>query len=77
MPGEFSLDDVSNQVGRVIQRNESDLRTTLYSANKETSATDLLNMQLKLQSWSVSVQMQSSIVKELGDALKGVVQKSN
>lgn len=77
MPGEFSLDDVSNQVGRVIQRNESDLRTTLYSTNKETSATDLLNMQLKLQSWSVSVQMQSSIVKELGDALKGVVQKSN
>ena len=76
MAGEFSLDDVSNQVGRVIQRNESDLRSTLYSANKETSATDLLNMQLKLQSWSVSVQMQSSIVKELGDALKGVVQKS-
>ena len=77
MPGEFSLDEVSNQVGRVIKRNESDLRATLYSANKETSATDLLNMQLKLQSWSVSVSMQSSIVKELGDALKGVVQKSN
>ena len=77
MNGEFSLDDVSNKVGQVIRRNESDLQTTLYSANKETSATDLLNMQLKLQSWSVSVQMQSSIVKELGDALKGVVQKSN
>lgn len=77
MNGEFSLDDVSNKVGQVIRRNETDLRSTLYSANKETSATDLLNMQLKLQSWSVSVQMQSSIVKELGDALKGVVQKSN
>ena len=77
MNGEFSLDDVSNKVGQVIRRNESDLQSTLYSANKETSATDLLNMQLKLQSWSVSVQMQSSIVKELGDALKGVVQKSN
>lgn len=77
MNGEFSLDDVSNKVGQVIRRNESDLQATLYSANKETSATDLLNMQLKLQSWSVSVQMQSSIVKELGDALKGVVQKSN
>ncbi|MEY3202219.1 MAG: hypothetical protein RIR70_1769 [Pseudomonadota bacterium] len=77
MNGEFSLDDVSNKVGQVIRRNESDLKSTLYSANKETSATDLLNMQLKLQSWSVSVQMQSSIVKELGDALKGVVQKSN
>jgi len=77
MNGEFSLDDVSQKVGQVIRRNEGDLRSTLYSANKETSATDLLNMQLKLQSWSISVQMQSSIVKELGDALKGVVQKSN
>ena len=33
-------------------------------------------MQVGLQKWSMLIQLQSTITKELGDALKGIIQKA-
>ena len=36
----------------------------------------MLEVQQQLQQWTMMTQVQSTVVKELGDTLKGVVQKA-
>lgn len=36
---------------------------------------DLLNMQMDMQKWSLMVNLQSSIVKTMGDTMRGIIQK--
>ncbi|WP_138516638.1 EscF/YscF/HrpA family type III secretion system needle major subunit [Limnobacter alexandrii] len=70
----FGLDGIEAKVGQVIRTNESRLQNTLSKGSTNTE--NLLEMQMNLNKWSLSVQVQSSIVKELSDALKGILQKS-
>jgi len=58
---------------------EQDLRTsvtTLRAKGADVSNVDLLDLQTKVQQWSLMSSLQSTLTKELGDAMKGIVQKA-
>ncbi len=69
--------NVVSQVGfTALETRETALRSTLESASAEPTTMEMLKMQQQVQSWSMLVQIVSTIYKEVSDALKGVVQKS-
>ncbi len=69
--------NIVSQVGfTALETRETALRTTLESASAEPTTMEMLKMQQQVQSWSMLVQIVSTIYKEVSDALKGVVQKS-
>jgi type III secretion protein F len=69
--------NVVSQVGfAALETRETALRSTLESASAEPTTMEMLKMQQQVQSWSMLVQIVSTIYKEVSDALKGVVQKS-
>ena len=70
----FGFDDVERSVSGALQTNENKLAQSMSSKSQSTE--DLLKLQMDLSKWSISVNVQSSIVKELSDALKGILQKS-
>ena len=37
---------------------------------------DMLKLQQVMQQWTMMTQVQSTVVKELGDTLKGIIQKA-
>ena len=69
--------NIVSQVGfAALETRETGLRATLESASAEPTTLEMLKMQQQVQSWSMLVQIVSTIYKEVSDALKGVVQKS-
>lgn len=70
--------NIVSQVGfSALETRETALRGTLESASAEPTTMEMLKMQQQVQSWSMLVQIVSTIYKEVSDALKGVVQKSS
>lgn len=67
---------VSQTMGTVLDTSEANLRDVLAKLGDAPTQSQLLSMQVDLQKWSMLVQLQSTITKELGDALKGIIQKS-
>ncbi len=84
MAGEFSpgsvagvnFDFIRSTLGQKMDGAEQALRAKISSMDAEPTQTDLMMMQVDLQKWTMMIQLQSTINKELGDALKGVIQKS-
>jgi type III secretion protein F len=70
----LSFNSVSNTMQPFMDKTESDLRVVLATGGDSTS--DLLAMQQAVTKWTLTIQMQTTIIKELGDAMKGVIQKS-
>ena len=48
---------------------------TIQNSDNVTSA-DMLSLQADMQQWTMMTQIQSTVVKELGDTMKGVIQKA-
>lgn len=67
---------LSNQLGTVVNTIETDLRHQISQLDGNSSSADLLKMQASLQQWTMLIELQSTITKELGDALKSIIQKS-
>lgn len=55
---------------------EDVLVTGLNTLSSQPSAADLLNVQAKMQQWSLLVDLAAQTIKTLSETLKGVVQKS-
>lgn len=72
----LTFDYLSNSVGNVLQNKENDLRTLIGSLGPNPSSADLLALQQQVQQWTLISQVQSTVVKEVADALKGIVQKT-
>jgi type III secretion protein F len=74
-----TFDSIGSTLNRISQSTEDSLQAKLEEiGNKENPSTqDLLEFQQLMQQWSVSVQMNSTMIKELGDALKGIIQKAS
>jgi type III secretion protein F len=70
----FSFDNVTATMQPFIDKTETNLRTVLEKGGDSTQ--DLLAMQQAVTKWTLTVQMQTTIVKEVGDAMKGIIQKS-
>lgn len=70
----FSFDNVTTTMQPFMDKTETNLRTVLEKGGDSTQ--DLLAMQQAVTKWTLTVQMQTTIVKEVGDAMKGIIQKS-
>lgn len=79
LPGNgLSLDYVSQSMLTAVTNAEQTLRTTIQAqaASQTQTPSDLLVLQKQIQEWSMITQLQSTVVKELADAAKSVIQKS-
>ena len=72
----LTFDAITSSIGSVLQAREADLRNRIGSLSDNATTGDLLVLQQQIQQWTMLTQIQSTIVKEVGDALKGIVQKS-
>ena len=73
----FNMDFLNDTVMKSIERQEQDLKTNIQKSGDNPTTADLLVLQQGLQKWSMTVQIQSTLVKELGDAMKGIIQKAS
>lgn len=74
--GGLSFTSIGNTLGQITTAREAELQRNIAGLDASARPEDLLNLQVSMQQWSMFTQLQSTIVKELGDALKGVVQKA-
>jgi len=72
----LTFDYLSNSIGQVVQTKEAELRTLVASTGANPSTADLLSLQQQVQQWTLMTQVQSTVIKEVSDALKGIVQKT-
>ncbi|MFC4160068.1 EscF/YscF/HrpA family type III secretion system needle major subunit [Chitinimonas lacunae] len=72
----LTFDFINSTLQTYTQSREADLKAQISALGENPSTADLLAMQQKLQSWTMMTQLQSTVVKELADALKGIIQKA-
>lgn len=71
----LTFDTVNNTIGRTLQTRQEELRSFTATMDSNNTA-DLIKMQQMMQEWTMLTQLQSTLQKEIGDALKGIIQKS-
>jgi len=79
LPGNgLSVDYFSQTMMTAVQSAEQTLRNTIQqqAASQTQTPSDLLILQKQIQEWAMITQLQSTVVKELADAAKSVIQKS-
>lgn len=75
----LSLDHVNRTVYQGLRTQEARLRDTLAAignADGTVDQTDMLRMQQEVQQWSMLVEIQSTITKQISDSIKSVIQKA-
>lgn len=72
----ITFDYINSSVASVVQSRESDLKIQISKLGVNPTTTDLLNLQQQIQQWTMMTQIQSTLVKEISDAMKGVIQKA-
>ncbi|HSW03472.1 EscF/YscF/HrpA family type III secretion system needle major subunit [Aquabacterium sp.] len=72
----LNFDFLNGSIAKVVQTKESDLRTLIGSMGDNPTTADLLSLQQQVQQWTLTTQVQSTVIKEVADALKGIVQKA-
>lgn len=70
----FSYQSISGSLGQGTAAAESNMRSFSQTMDPNNTS-DMIKFQSMTQQWSVAVNLESNIVKTLGDALKGIVQK--
>lgn len=72
---------VNNTISSALQTQETRFKATLSSmqtdADGNISQIDLLRMQQQMAQWSLLIETQSTVIKQIADALKAVIQKSS
>jgi type III secretion apparatus needle protein len=67
-----------NTISDTLGKNTSQATDTLKEAMTKASSgkpEDLVNMQMALQKWTMMNQLQSSMIQQLGECCKGIIQK--
>lgn len=75
----LSLNHVNSTVFQGLRTQEARLRDTLAgigNADGTVDQTDMLRMQQEIQQWSMLVDIQSTITKQISDSIKSVIQKA-
>lgn len=70
----FDFGNINNTMGNAANALETQLQDFSTTMNPNSTA-DMLKMQQMMQEWSLATSLQSSTVKSLGDALRGIIQK--
>ena len=76
---DVTFSSINSTVTKASQTQENNLQDqlTAVSQKSDPTAEDLLAVQTSLQQWTLMIQVATTVNKELGDALKGIVQKSS
>lgn len=74
--GGISFETINSTLAQVSSRREADLKNTISNLGDNPTTADLLMMQQQVQQWTMLTQIQSTVVKEVSDAMKGVIQKA-
>lgn len=72
----LSLDAIGQSMLPQMRNSENQMASLLNNLGPTATAQDLLEAQSKMSQWTLLAQLQSTLVKEIGDALKGIVQKA-
>lgn len=69
---------ITDAVGAASRTLENNLRGEIENMKKADTidTADMLKLQQVMQQWTMMTQVQSTVVKELGDTLKGIIQKA-
>ncbi len=75
--GTLSLDYITNVGLNSVDTYEAAIKAKFdQTRGTEVSTTTMLELQSMTQKWSLMTQIQSTLIKEVSDAMKGVVQKA-
>ena len=74
--GGITFNSINNSISQVTSRREADLQNTINNLGDSPSTGYLLGLQQQVQQWTMFTQIQSTIVKEVSEAMKGVIQKA-
>ena len=69
-----NFEQINSTLGAKFQESQSQLESAMKNVDL-SKPEGMWEMQKSMQKWSMSIQLQSTMVKELGDALKGIIQK--
>ena len=73
---EYNFSNISNTFNQLIANTASQLYDDLQSfSGQSLDSGTMIEMQSKLQQYSVAIEMHATLNKHLGDMLKAVVQK--
>jgi type III secretion protein F len=76
--GGLTIGELGNLGLNAIATQEQSLRTfASTAATSELSTGDMMKVQILVQQFTVLVNLQSTLVKDVSDALRAVIQKSN
>jgi type III secretion protein F len=70
----LTIDDIDKRMAGNIKRSEATLIDTM--TNQSSTPEGLLRMQKSLSEYTMTIQLQSTLVKELSDTLKSILQKT-
>lgn len=72
-----TFDYINSTVSTAVDNAEATLKTKVASLDPaQVSPTELLMLQQEVSKWTMMTQIQSTLVKELSDTMKGIIQKS-
>jgi len=68
------LNTISDTLGKNTSQATDNLKDAMTKASSGKPE-DLVNMQMALQKWTMMNQLQSSMIQQLGECCKGIIQK--
>lgn len=72
-----TFDYLNSSVAAVVRSSEAALQARIAALDPATaSPVELLLLQTDVSKWTMMTQIQSTLTKELSDAMKGIIQKS-
>ncbi len=70
----IDISSINNTLNAGLTRTGGDLRSKIGAAQgKDLSDEEMLALQFDVQNWSMMVNLQSNIMKSMGDAMKSTV----
>lgn len=72
----LTFDYINTTVYRALSAKEATLMQKIQESGDQPSTMQLLELQQQVQQWTMMTQIQSTLVKEISDAMKGVIQKA-
>lgn len=75
--GGLNFTTITGSLNSGLSSFETELRAAFENKSEDMNAADLLELQTLVTEWSLFLNTHSTVVKSLGDALRGVLQKIN
>ena len=71
----LSFDFINSTVATAVQSKETDLLGQIQNLGTAPTTADLLVLQQGVTQWTMMTEIQSTLVKDMSDAMKSIIQK--